>query len=115
MAFIEARFTIGANTGNCITKLAMQKPFKYTIICNKTNEITETNIEPLVHHLETWEPIDENTKIKVQTKTCYLDTRYEAKLRLYNYLEFTKHGKEIPKYKPFQNTQIGKTIPILNF
>jgi len=93
----------------------MQKPFKYSIICNKTNEITETNIAPLSHHLETWEKIDQNTRVKVQTKTCYIDTRYEARLRLYNYLEFTKKGKEIPRYKPFSGTEIGKSIPILNF
>ena len=93
----------------------MQKPFKYSVICNKTNKITETNIEPLLHHLETWEKISENVSRLVQTKTCYIDTRYEAKLRLYNYLQFTKQGKEIPKYRPFQNTQKKKSIPILNF
>ena len=87
----------------------MQKPFKYSIICNKTNEITETNIAPLSHHLETWEKVSENVNRLVQTKTCFVDIRYEARLRLYNYLEFT------PRYKPFSGTEIGKSIPILNF
>lgn len=93
----------------------MQKPFKYSIICNKTNEITETNIAPLLHHLETWEKVSENVSRLVQTKNCLVDTRYEARLRLYNYFEFTKKGKEIPIYKPFSGTEIGKSIPILNF
>lgn len=93
----------------------MQKPFKYSIICNKTNEITETNIAPLLHHLETWEKVSENVSRLVQTKNCLVDTRYEARLRLYNYFEFTKQGKEIPRYKPFSGTEIGKSVPILNF
>lgn len=36
----------------------MKRPYKYTIVCNKTNHITETNIEPLLHHLQTYEPIE---------------------------------------------------------
>lgn len=93
----------------------MERPFKYSIICNKTGRIEETNIAPLLHHLQTWEQTDkEEVKELRQTKTCYIDTRYEAKLRLYNYLTYTKKGKEIPKYKPFQGTEVGKSIPILN-
>jgi len=94
----------------------MEKPYKYTIICDKTKYIEQTNIEPLLHHLQTWEPTDkENVKELKQTKTCYIDTRYDAKLRLYNYFTFTKQGKEVPRYKPFEGTEIGRTIPILNF
>lgn len=95
----------------------MQKPFKFTIIDDKTgNVVSETNCEPLLHHLQTWESTNEpNVKELKQTKTVYVDTRYEAKLRLYNYITFTKQGLEIPKYKPFAGTEIGKTIPILNF
>ena len=45
-----------------------------------------------------------------QTRTCFVDTRYKAKLRLFNYL----NGGEC-KYNPFKGTEIGKTLPILNF
>lgn len=94
----------------------MKKPYKYTIFCHKTGEITETNIFPLLHYLQTWEGTGNNsTKVLKQTKTCYEDTRYEAKLRLWNYIEYTKKGLPVPKYQPFENTEIGKTIPILNF
>lgn len=94
----------------------MQKPYKYAIVCNKTGYTQETNIEPLKHHLETWEDTEKaGVKIKKQTKTCYIDTRYKAKLRLYNYITYTKNGLEVPKYEPFKGTEIGKTIPILNF
>lgn len=94
----------------------MEKPYQYTIICQKSGAITQTNIEPMLHHLQTWEETDK-TGIKVlkQTKTCYIDTRYKAKLRLFIYLEYTKKGKTPPKYIPFGNSEIGKTIPILNF
>lgn len=92
----------------------MERPYKYTIIDNLRN-ITETNIEPLLHQLQTWEYLDEKTRVKVQTKTCWEDMRYEAKLRLFNYLTYTKNGLKIPAYKPFEGTEIGVSIPILNF
>jgi hypothetical protein len=95
----------------------MNRPFKYFVLCNKTKELLyETNIAPLLHSLQTYEPIEgTNTSKLTQTKTAYIDTRYKARLRLYNYITFTKNGLEIPKYEPFKNTEIGKTIPILNF
>lgn len=92
----------------------MEKPYKYAIFCDKTNKITETNIAPRLRELQTYEPTDrEGVKELKQTKTCYIDTRYEAKKRLYNYITYTKNGLKIPKYKPFEGTEIGK--PILNF
>lgn len=94
----------------------MERPFKYTIICDKTkNVVMETNQEPLLHHLQTWEETNNpNEKILKQTKTVYIDTRYEAKLRLFNYVTYIKQGLEIPRYNPFKGTEIGKSIPILN-
>ncbi len=94
----------------------MKKPFKYSIICQKTGQITETNIPPLLHHLQTWEKTeDESISILKQTKIVYEDMRYDAKLRLYNYVTFTKNGLQIPRYNPFKGTQIGISLPILNF
>lgn len=95
----------------------MNKPFKYTIICEKTkNVVMETNQEPLLHKLQTWEETTvPNVKELKQTKTVYIDTRYEAKLRLFNYVNFIKKGLEIPRYRPYEGTEIGKSIPILNF
>lgn len=95
----------------------MKKPYKYTIICNKTKKvILETNLAPLLHHLETWEETpDPKIKELKQTKTVYIDIRYEAKKRLFNYLNYTKNGIKIPKYNPYKGTEIGKTLPILNF
>lgn len=95
----------------------MKKPFKYTVICDKTKKVViETNQEPLLHQLQTWEQTSEPTVRELkQTKTVYIDTRYEAKLRLYNYVNYIKKGLEIPRYRPFAGTEIGKSIPILNF
>lgn len=96
----------------------MNKPFKYIIICDKTKEVVmETNQEPLLYQLQTYEPVDgmEGVKELKQTKTAYIDTRYEAKLRLFNYVNYTRKGLEIPRYRPFAGTEIGKSIPILNF
>jgi hypothetical protein len=77
----------------------------------------ETNQEPLLYQLQTWEETnDPNVRELKQTKTVYIDTRYEAKLRLFNYVNFIKKGLEIPRYRsPYQGTEIGKSIPILNF
>ena len=76
----------------------------------------ETNQEPLLHQLQTWEQTSEpNVRELKQTKTVYFDTRYEAKLRLFNYVNYSKKGLEIPRYRPFVGIEIGKSIPILNF
>lgn len=95
----------------------MLKPYKYFIFCDKTKTVVkETNTEPIKSDLETWESTDDsNVKERKQTKTVYIDTRYKAKLRLYNYVTYTKNGLEIPRYKPFAGTQIGISEPILNF
>jgi hypothetical protein len=95
----------------------MNKPFRFSIFCEKTKQfVGEQNHEPLLHELQTWEKTDNpNISTLKQTKTVYIDTRYEAKLRLFNYVNYTKKGLEIPKYKPFAGTEIGGSIPILNF
>ena len=70
----------------------------------------------LLCELKTWEETpDTNVRELKQTKTVYIDTRYEAKLRLFNYVNFIKKDLEIPKYRPYKGTEIGKSIPILNF
>lgn len=95
----------------------MERPFKFIIICNKTGEVVrETNIEPMLHELQTWENTNNpKEKILKQTKTVYIDTRYEVKLRLYNYVTYKRNGLKVPEYNPYENSEIGKTIPILNF
>jgi len=94
----------------------MKRPYKYIIIDNKTGDIEETDIEPMMYQLQTHEPTnDPNRFVLQQTKTAYIDTRYDAKLRLYNYITYTKQGKEIPNYRPYDGTKIGKSLPILNF
>ena len=74
-----------------------------------------TNIEPLKHQVESWVEIGDGVSKLMQTKEVYQDMRYEAKLRLYNYHTYTKNGLEIPKYQPYKNKEIGKSLPILNF
>ena len=98
-------------------KLKMEKPYKFTVICNKTGKVeSEQDFEPFLHSLQTWEDTyDPNVKELKITKTAYIDTRYEAKLRLFNYINYTKKGLEIPKYRPYAGTELGKSIPILNF
>lgn len=92
----------------------MKKPYKFTIICDKTKQVvSEQNYEPLLHHLMTYEETETLGVSRLQqTKTVWVDTRYEAKLRLFNYLTYTRKGLPIPEYKPFNNTAMG---PILNF
>lgn len=83
----------------------MEYPYKYTIIDNTTKQmVKQTNIKPLTMDLETWESVEgqPNTKQRVQTKTAYLDVRYKAKLRLYNYITYKKKGLPIPYYKPYK-------------
>lgn len=54
----------------------MTKPKRFFILCNKTfKTIRETDIPP------------RDSDIWWKYRTIYIDTRYEAKLRLYNYYE----------------------------
>lgn len=79
----------------------MEKPFKFTIICDKTGCIRETNTTPITSDLQTWElTADPKVSELRQTKTVYIDIRYQAKLRLWKYVNYTRIGKKIPKYKP---------------
>ena len=93
----------------------MNRPYKYTIFDKKTNEHTETNNAPLLCELQTYEDTDvENVKRLKQTKECYIDTRYDVKLRLFRYWQ-KLNGISEQVYKPYEGTEIGKSIPILNF
>ena len=94
----------------------MDKPRQFFSIHNVTGEIKEHIGQPSFHLLEEWEATDDlNVRRKINHWTTYEDTRYEARMRLYNYVSFTKRCLEMPRYKPFRNTEIGKSIPILNF
>lgn len=95
----------------------MDRPKRYLVkdLINKTLE--ETNILPSASRMQKF-IADEGCPNIGRLKTVlevFEDKRYEAKLRLYNYVTYTRNGLEIPKYKPFAGTEIGKTIPILNF
>lgn len=80
----------------------MEKPFRYFAIHKVTKEIRYFNdmmLKPYHFHCTEYE------------WTIYVDTRYPAKIRLYNFI-----NKIVPKkYNPFEGTEIGKSIPILNF
>ena len=69
----------------------MKKPFKYSIYCHKTRKIAPWgNTPPESWRLKTYEPTKkEGERVLMQTKTAYTDTRYEAKIRLYDYLKKT--------------------------
>jgi hypothetical protein len=71
----------------------MKKPNKYFIICDKTKRLLlETDREPITNDLCTWEPsCVPGQSILTQTKTAYIDTRYEAKMRLYKYMRSKKY------------------------
>ncbi len=79
----------------------MEKPTEYFAIHKETNETVYYNYEMLrpgrITQLGQWE--------------YWIDTRYKAKLRLYHYITKTKPFK----YEPYKDTEIGKSIPILNF
>ena len=81
-----------------------------------TGEISETNILPSKAQTHKYMPTnDSNVKHLTEVVKVYEDLRYKAKLRLYNYVTYTKKGLEIPMYTPFANTEIGKSTPILSF
>jgi len=84
----------------------MKKPSKYTLIHRTTKEIKPWigyTSAPLTHEL--MEYVD---GVNTQVWDAYIDNRYAAKLRLYNYITFAKRGLSVPKYKP---TKESITLP----
>ena len=64
-----------------------KRPFKYFVICNKTKDVLyETNQAPTIDRLQSYVEQEDGTYKLTQTKIAYIDTRYEAKLRLYKYI-----------------------------
>ncbi len=83
----------------------MNKPKKFFAIHSTTKEVREFEIIELAPYRR-YGIADEQYGWVI-----YIDTRYAAKLRLYNFI-----NKIAPKkYRPFDGTEIGKTQPILNF
>lgn len=79
----------------------MNRPQRYTIRDKQTNKYREqNNISGYYMNnpdFDVWE-----------------DMRYPARLRLYKYWQ-KLNGIVEPKYSPFAGTEVGKSIPILNF
>ena len=75
----------------------MEFPYKYFIICDKTKQVVrQTNIEPLTRDLETYEDTEvKGIKKLTKTRTAYVDTRYDAKVRLFKYLQSKQSLKVI--------------------
>ena len=95
-------------------KKVMKRPFRYCIIDSLNSYLNyERDREPISYELMTYQPTsDPKIFILKQTKTAYIDTRYEAKIRLYNYL---KKKYEVPERVIWSDLEIGKSKPILNF
>ena len=79
----------------------MQKPLEFAAIHKESKQILEFNGPGWAYP---WE-----VRSNPDQWQLYIDTRYAAKLRLYRYINGIK------PYRPFEGTEIGKTIPILNF
>lgn len=83
---------------------SLEKPCKYFLIHNVTKEVkdwshknfkntwgqTDGANNPFFNDLCEWVEIKHGVKERQQVWTAYEDTRYEAKLRLYNYLKNKK-------------------------
>jgi len=97
-------------------KTVMERPHRFMVIDKMDKELSyDTDMCPILADLETWQPSGKPNEFKrVQTKECYIDSRYFAKIRLYEYL-LDKNGFAKDIYKPFAGTEIGKSIPILGF
>lgn len=89
------------------------RPYRFFLVHNETGQskpfvgYTEA---PLTGDLCEW--VD---GCFVQVWTAYEDTRYAAKMRLFNYLNFTRQGLPVHRCTPFAGTRIGVDIPVLNF
>ena len=91
----------------------MEKPYRFFAIHNETKETIEFDHAGFAPRAVTKETEVKGVFTEVEMWTVYEDTRYKARLRLYNYVTYTKQGLEPPRYRPYANTQIGISIPIL--
>lgn len=96
----------------------MEKPIRFTLI-HKETKVEKPFIsyysEPLKSDVEEWVSISDNVREKRVMWDVWEDTRFEAKLRLWKYIR-AKQGNPIKRYNPYpDNSEIGKTIPILSF
>ena len=76
----------------------MEKPYKYWLFNRITQELEPYlgyYSPPVTHELFAY--ID---GVYCQKFDIYIDTRYEAKLRLFNYITYTRKGLPVPVYKP---------------
>jgi len=76
----------------------MERPRKYTVICNKTKRVLQQS--DIFPHVSAH-----------RGATIWEDVRYYARLRLYNRVTFKTF---VPRYTPYKNTIIGKYVPILD-
>ena len=91
----------------------MSRPHRYHILDKITRNWEETDIQPRLDELQTYRPTERPDAFRRgETKACYIDLRYEAKLRLYNYLK-KKCG--VPEPERWADPETGKSKPILNF
>ena len=99
---------------NEFEKTIMPHPWKYYVVDTINRHLSyHTDNEPAKHELETYQPTDIPDVFKLkQTKVAYIDMRYGAKLRLYNYLK-KKYG--VPEPPRWADPETGKSKPILNF
>lgn len=91
----------------------MTRPFRFHAR-HKVNGKTFDYTSEMLHPRSEWVQQPDGANKEAMLWEIWEDVRFDAKLRLYNYITFTKKGIEVPKYKPYAGTEIGKTIPILN-
>jgi len=80
----------------------MNRPYKYSVFRKQADGSIK-----FLWEKDILSAYDQNNDLVI-----YEDTRYKAKLRLFYYLH---PERKLKPYKPFEGTEIGKSIPILNF
>ena len=93
--------------------LPPQKFFLFPLFSDLPHKEWIFESAPCKHDLYGYRMNEAGTKgIYTQLYECYIDTRHEAKLRLFYYL----HPERKPTRKSiYEGTEIGKSLPILNY
>lgn len=87
----------------------MEKPYRFYLMHKVTKEIkpfVHYRSVPLLEDVQDWVKVDDKVSVKQVVFDVIEDTRYEAKLRLWKYINKVS-------YQPYKGTEIGKSIPIL--
>ncbi len=94
----------------------MEKPHRFTMVHRTTKEekpFSSYYTYPRSSDVSDWLEFAPGQYRMEQVWDVYEDMRFKAKMRLWEYITYFKTRRVKRRYSPYKNTEIGRSIPIL--